>query len=179
MIIYCIRHGETDSNVSGIVSGRSDEGLNERGIAQAAQLNQKLKDEQFDAVYVSPMRRAIQTAEIIVPECQYIIDERLSERDLGDLKNYTISELWDNPLWNSLTEMQTKEGAETFGSGLLRVQDFLDDLKQTFSGDQKILLVTHSFISRCLWALENHITDEKEFAKFLHQNDEIKIYHLH
>ena len=179
MIIYCIRHGETDSNLKGIVSGRSDEGLNEKGIAQAQELNLKIADTKFDAVYVSPMRRAIETAEIIVPEYQYIIDDRIAERDLADLKNYTIDELWQNPLWNSLTEKRTKEGAETFGAGLSRVQDFLSDLKKKYPRENsKILLITHSFISRCLWALEQGVIGNLDYKKFHHKNDEIIIYKI-
>lgn len=189
MIIYCIRHGETDSNAAGIVAGRSDESLNQRGIAQAQKLNQEIADQKFDAIFVSPMRRTIETAEIIVPEYQHIIDKRLAERDISNLKDYTIDALWKMPLWNSTTEMRTEAGAETFGSGLARVRDFLEDLKKRFltpakasasatNPEPKILLITHSFISRCLWALENNITEEKDFAKFLHKNDEIRIYHF-
>lgn len=176
MILYCVRHGETDSNLKGIVSGRSDEGLNEKGIAQAQELNLKIADTKFDAVYVSPMRRTVETAEIIVPEYQYIIDDRLAERDLADLKNYTIDELWENPLWNSLTEKKTSEGAETFGAGLERVQDFLSELKGKYSDDSKILLVTHSFISRCLWALQQGLDKDLDYTKFHHKNDEVIIY---
>lgn len=178
MILYCVRHGETDSNLKGIVSGRSDEGLNEKGIAQAQELNLKIADTKFDAVYVSPMRRTVETAEIIVPEYQYVIDDRLAERDLADLKNYTIDELWENPLWNSLIEKRTSEGAETFGAGLERVQDFLSELKCTYPPTAKILLVTHSFISRCLWAIQQGIDKDLDYTKFHHKNEEVIIYKI-
>ncbi|MBR2659572.1 histidine phosphatase family protein [Candidatus Saccharibacteria bacterium] len=179
MIIYCVRHGETDSNLKGIVSGRSDEGLSSKGIAQAQKINLEIADTKFDAVYVSPMRRAIETAEIIVPEYQYIIDERLAERDLAGLKDRSIDELWQNPLWNSLTEKRTLEGAETFGSGLMRVQDFLSDIKKQFPHHEPtILLITHSFISRCLWAIEQGVKDDLDYTKFHHQNDEVIIYKI-
>lgn len=187
MIIYCVRHGETNSNVAGIVAGRTDEGINQKGIAQAQELNLKLADKKFDAVYVSPMRRTIETAEIIVPEYHYIVDSRLAERDLSELKNYTIDELWQMPLWNSIDEMRTEQGAETFGSGLTRVRDFLADLKAKFPttahastpiNEPTILLITHSFISRCFWFIEKGFDQEADFTKFHHANDEIIIYHL-
>lgn len=180
MKLYVIRHGETLSNLTGIVSGRSDEGLTKNGIKQAQELNQKLEKITFDAVYVSPMKRTIETANIIVPEYQYIIDERISERDLGSLKNRTIDELWKLPLWNSLTEKRTAEGAETFASGLERVEDFLISLRERFSDkkDAKILLITHSFISRCLWAIDRGVSDDLDYTKFHHKNNEIIIYEL-
>lgn len=176
MIIYCIRHGETNSNLKGIVSGRSDEPLNQKGVEQAQEINNRLSDITFRAVYVSPMKRTLQTAEIIIPEKQFIIDERLAERDLASLKNHTIDELWNIPTWNSLQEMRTPEGAETFGSGQVRVRDFLLELKKKYQPNDKILLITHSFISRCLWAIESNITKEQNFSKFSHRNNEIKIY---
>lgn len=178
MKLYVVRHGETLSNVAGIVSGRSDESLTAKGISQAQKVNLWLGDTKFNAVYVSPMKRAIETAEIIVPEYNYEIDERLAERDLGTLKGYTIDELWQNPLWNSLTEMRTKEGAETFGAGMVRVYDYLADVRKKYGDVAQLLLITHSFISRCLWAIENNVTEEKEFAKFSHKNDEVKIYKI-
>ena len=178
MKLYVIRHGETLSNLSGIVSGRSDEGLTEKGIEQAEILNQKIADTKFDAVFVSPMKRTIETADIIIPEYQYIIDDRIAERDLGTLRDRTIDELWQMPLWNSLTEKRTEEGAETFGAGLERVEDFLADLKKQFSDDAKILLITHSFISRCLWAIKQDLSENLDYTKFHHKNDEIIIYDI-
>ncbi len=178
MKLFVIRHGETPSNISGIVSGRSMESLTAKGIKQAQDLNIKIADTKFDAVYVSPMKRTIETAEIIVPEYHYIIDDRLAERDLGNIKDRTIDELWQMPLWNSLTEKRTKEGAETFGAGIERVEEFLADLKSTYKKDATILLITHSFISRCLWKITNNISNENDFRKFLHKNSEIKIYQI-
>lgn len=180
MKLYVIRHGETLSNLSGVVSGRSDEGLTENGIKQAQELNTKLEKISFDAVYVSPMKRTIETANIIVPEYQYVIDERIAERDLGSINNRTIDELWELPLWNSLTEKRTAEGAETFASGLERVEDFLASLKKQFSDkkDAKILLITHSFVSRCLWAIKQGVSEDLDYTKFHHKNNEIVIYDL-
>ncbi len=178
MKIYVIRHGETASNVVGIVSGRTGEGINDNGIKQAQRINQKLAALEFADVYVSPMKRAIQTAEIVVPEYEYIIDERLSERELGELKGYTIEELWEIPLWNSLEVKRTPEGAETFGAGRERVESFLNDIKKKYSDDQTILIVAHSFISRCIWSIANDITDLTAMRNFRHKNETIKIYYI-
>ena len=176
MKIYCVRHGETPSNITGIVAGRSDESLTEKGIAQAQELNKKIGSQHFDAVYVSPMRRTLQTAEIIIPEAKFVIDHRIAERDLGQLKDHTIDELWQMPDWNSLVKMKTDENAETFASGLLRVRDFLSDLKKKFPDDAEILLITHSFVSRCIWAITNGYNEHTDYSKFHHKNDEIIKY---
>ena len=178
MIIYCIRHGETPSNITGIVAGRSDESLTKKGIEQAQELNKKIGSKHFDAVYVSPMRRTLETAEIIIPEANFIVDHRIAERDLGELHDHTIDELWQMPDWNSLVKMKTEEQAETFASGLLRVRDFLSDLKNKFPNNAEILLITHSFVSRCIWAITNGYDENTDYSKFHHKNDEIIKYEI-
>jgi len=178
MILYCIRHGETPSNITGIVAGRSDEGLTKKGIEQAQKLNKEIGNKKFDAVFVSPMLRTIQTAEIIIPEADFIIDHRIAERDLGQLKDHTIDELWQMPDWNSLVKMKTDGEAETFASGLLRVRDFLSDLKKKYKKDAEIMLVTHSFVSRCIWAITNGYDENTDYSKFHHANDEIIKYRI-
>ncbi len=178
MKIYVVRHGVTNSNLAGIVSGRSDEGLNEEGIKQAQIINKKIADLKFADVYVSPMKRSIETAEIVVPEYKYIVDDRLSERELGSLKGYTIEALWEMPLWNSLEKLRTPEGAETFRSGRERVAEFIADVKKKYREDDILLLITHSFISRCIWSLSNDITDMTALSNFKHKNETIKIYYI-
>ena len=64
--ILLIRHGETDWNAEKIFRGRADIELNESGIKQAELLAQYLADEKIVAVYSSPLKRALKTAEIIV-----------------------------------------------------------------------------------------------------------------
>ncbi|MBQ3325530.1 histidine phosphatase family protein [Candidatus Saccharibacteria bacterium] len=176
MKLYVVRHGETDSNVKGIVSGVQDEGINKNGIKQAQAINQKLEGVKFVAVYVSPMARAVETAEIVVPEYKYNVDSRISERELGDLKGYAISELWKNPLWNSLDVCRTPEGAETFLAGYQRVKDFMGELKKKYRKDDKILIVTHSFVSRCIWSVATGIMDMEVHKSFVHKNDEVKVF---
>lgn len=65
MKIYTIRHGETNINHQNRVLGRTDEPLNYTGLKQADQAGKALKDIAFDAVYCSPMKRAMQTGEAI------------------------------------------------------------------------------------------------------------------
>ena len=70
MIIYIIRHGETDWNVLRKFQGRTDIPLNENGRQVAAWTKEGLKDVAFDLVYTSPLRRAKETAQIIVGDRQ-------------------------------------------------------------------------------------------------------------
>ena len=63
--IMLIRHGDTDWNVKEIFRGRVDVDLNETGIKQAQLLSKYLKDAPIGAIYSSPLKRALKTAEII------------------------------------------------------------------------------------------------------------------
>ncbi len=89
MRIWLTRHGQTDWNKERKMQGRTDIPLNGTGIAQAREMRTKLTDAYpgltFDAVYASPLGRAVTTAEIIgdVPEDSIVTDERLTEASFG------------------------------------------------------------------------------------------------
>jgi broad specificity phosphatase PhoE len=63
--ILLIRHGETEWNVAEVFRGRIDVGLNHAGIRQAELLAQYLRKYRIDAIYSSPLLRALRTAESI------------------------------------------------------------------------------------------------------------------
>ena len=65
MKLYVLRHGETDYNKEGIFQGQNNIDLNEEGIKQAQITAKSLENIYFDKVYVSPLKRAIQTAKIV------------------------------------------------------------------------------------------------------------------
>lgn len=63
--IILARHGETEWNVSEVFRGRIDIELNQTGIKQAELLAEYLSDLKLDAIYSSPLKRALTTAEMI------------------------------------------------------------------------------------------------------------------
>lgn len=64
--LYFARHGETDYNRNGIVQGRGvDAPLNERGQWQAEALAQRFTKVPLHAIYASPLRRALETAQAV------------------------------------------------------------------------------------------------------------------
>ena len=85
MEILLTRHGQTEWNLLKKVQGKADIELNEKGVKQAEETRDSLKNEEIDLILCSPLKRAIQTAEIINQgrNIKMIIDERVSERDFG------------------------------------------------------------------------------------------------
>ena len=71
----------------------------------------------------------------------------------------------DKNAWNSLDMDRTPDGAETLAAGLKRVKSFLDEIHSK-DGQKTVLVVTHNFISKCIWILENNI-QSKELINYL------------
>jgi broad specificity phosphatase PhoE len=61
--VYLVRHGQTDWNKSLTFRGRVDIPLNERGHRVAKAIADALKDKSIDAIYTSPLRRSVETAQ--------------------------------------------------------------------------------------------------------------------
>ena len=95
--VLLIRHGATAGNLERRYIGRTDEPLCEEGIRQITALRQKqLKAER---IFVSPMLRARQTAEILFPHQNHTVVEDLRETDFGIFEGKTAAELSGNPAY--------------------------------------------------------------------------------
>jgi len=90
------RHGETVWNVEKIYRGRTDVNLDEVGIKQAELLGKHLSNWELETIYSSPLRRAIDTANIIAryQKIGVHIAEGLIDFDYGE--------------WQSLPEQRAK-----------------------------------------------------------------------
>lgn len=93
MIIYLIRHSMTAGNLKKRYIGRTDEPLCEEGIRY---LEQRMYP-QAERLYVSPMKRCIQTAECIYPGQMAHVVQELAECDFGIFENKNYQELSDCP----------------------------------------------------------------------------------
>jgi broad specificity phosphatase PhoE len=90
----CLRHGATDWNQQGRFQGRTDNFLNEDGIAQARAAARRLQSAPPDRIVSSPLVRAVKTAEIAAAafEREVAIDEGIIECDFGSLEGQSIRE---------------------------------------------------------------------------------------
>lgn len=90
--IIFIRHGKTRGNLRGAYIGRTDEPLCAEGIKE---LEEKVFPE-ADIVISSPMKRCIQTADIIYPDVPKKFFNDLRECDFGDFEGKNYAELNGN-----------------------------------------------------------------------------------
>lgn len=142
-MIYLIRHGKTDKNKANVLQGRSDQPLNDEGIKEAEDAAKKLGSIKFSHVYSSPLRRAVETARILVPGFEPTLDDRLMEMDYGpyegaDLKNPS-PEL--TAFFADFVNTPAPPGMESLKSVVSRLGSFIEDIRH-LSGD--ILISTHA-----------------------------------
>lgn len=169
-MIYIVRHGQTDYNVEGRYGGRIDTPLNEEGRKQAYIIKESLKDIKFNLVYSSPLVRAYETASIIT-DSKIIQDDRLIERDNGDLEGKLKSEIKEIIDFN---DPNTKYNIENIIDFRNRIYDFFNEI--TKYKDKNILIVTHAGVgiyARCYF--EGEPTDN-DYSKYKIKNCEVIKY---
>ena len=85
MIVYLMRHGETDWNKERRLQGRSDIPLNAFGMELAEKTAEGMKESPFDRAFSSPLDRAYTTARIVIGDrpVEVVKDDRLQEICFG------------------------------------------------------------------------------------------------
>ena len=87
-----IRHGMTEGNKYGRYIGKTDQPLCEEGKTDLLTLSYPVPQ----AVFVSPLKRCRETAQIFFPESDLRIIDELAECDFGDFENKNYKELTGN-----------------------------------------------------------------------------------
>lgn len=115
-LFYLVRHGETDWNLQRRVQGSSDIPLNETGRRQAAHTATLLARRSWDAIYSSPLSRAMETASIITGRLG-LGDPRalpgVAERDYGVAEGLTDREIeatW--PGWARVPGQESRDSVK-------------------------------------------------------------------
>lgn len=144
MEIYLVRHGETEWNKEGRYYGHTDIGLTEAGKEQAERVGDSLIRLKFDAVYCSPLARAIDTARLITKE-PLLLDDRLKEQNFGIFEGKTYHDLqmeYADTLkeWNEDYEHFRIPKGESFFDVRTRIDAFVEEL---WEKNGRILIVAH------------------------------------
>jgi alpha-ribazole phosphatase len=133
VVVYFIRHGETKPNHNHTYQGcRIDEGLTEKGILEAIKTRHEFEGKQVDVVYSSPMKRAVETAEVVFGE-KVIQDDGFIERDLGEWTGKTKAYIKENlpeqyAPYQASRDMSSVKGAEPYEQFETRLHTALEHL---------------------------------------------------
>ena len=153
---YFIRHGETEWNAAGRLCGRTDVPLSEAGRRQARLLAARLKPVPFEAMYTSPLRRALETASILGQAIgrESTVDNRLVELSYGSWEGRTYEESnLANPdiyaSWQADPASAAPPEGESGEQLIQRIKPFLADMVQRHPFGN-VMVVCHRTVCRLL-----------------------------
>lgn len=158
-IIYFV-HGTTTDNERGKSTGWADGELSELGIKQAQELKNQVKEKDFELMFCSDLKRAVDSANLgFQGDYQIIIDKRLRECDYGDLTQS------DESLVDYSERINTPfPKGESLRDVERRLQDFINYLKREH--DHKfIALMAHKAPQLALEVLLNGKTWEEAISQ--------------
>jgi broad specificity phosphatase PhoE len=149
------RHGETVWNVEKIFRGRTDVNLDEVGIKQAELLGNYLSNRELEAIYSSPLKRAVDMANIIaryqkigvhVAKCLIDFDygewQSLPEQEAKRLYPTLHNE------WHTSPHKVKMPGGESLEDVRRRAIEVVHDVLSRYQGS--ILLVSHRVVNKVL-----------------------------
>ncbi len=157
MIIYLIRHGETDWNIDLKVQGQKDIPLNDNGINQAQILSDYFENIPIEAIYSSNLIRAYETAKIISKKISkdIIVIPQLQEINMGQ---------WEGNLWddlkieykdfihnweNNLENIPIPDG-ESYGQVQKRILKAFRKIVDNHDLNSQIIIVSHGIAIKVL-----------------------------
>jgi phosphoserine phosphatase len=147
--LYLLRHGESEWNLSGQVQGTKDSELTEKGIEQAKLAANRLKLENIDKIYSSPLKRAKHTAEVVAESIgiESIVDIGLKEMCFGHWEGVLLKEIQkDNAdefmMWKKSPHKFKVKDSESLKEVQERMLNVIKKIKETEDAEN-VLLVSH------------------------------------
>lgn len=138
MIITYFVHGTTTDNEKGLATGWAQGELSEKGIEQSEKLGRLIAEKNFDVVFCSDLKRAIDSAQLaFVDKYQIISDPRLREANYGDFTQKS-GELFKDNLQNYINF--PFPNGESYKDVEKRINDFLEETKNKYN---HIAIVAH------------------------------------
>lgn len=169
--IYLIRHGKTYGNTLGrYIGSRTDEALLDAGKEEL----KKFSYPKADKLYVSPMKRCIETAEILFPEQEFLVVDGLKECDFGEFENKNYQELSDHIAYQKWID---SNGSLPFPKGESREEfkrrccaAFISIVEQEKGKSERIAMVVHG--GTIMAILETYGTPKQSYFDYQVKNGE-------
>lgn len=157
-LFYFVRHGVSEWNAENRLCGRTDVSLSDEGRRQAVRLAERLRGLSPAALYTSPLRRAVETAEIIAAATgvKPIVDGRLIELDYGAWEGMTFAEVMELDAdayraWDADPANVAPREGESGAQALERVAPFLEELASRYRAEREhVVVVCHKTICRLI-----------------------------
>lgn len=149
--LYLIRHGQTESNVAGLLHGATDVPLNPYGLRQAERVALRIQEmTDLHALYSSPLQRALQTAQAIsrLIDLPLHLHPGLAEINFGSIEGATVAELREShpELHERFLDHNDPDvrfpGGESRSEFGNRIESALDDIINAHRG-KRVIVVAH------------------------------------
>lgn len=177
MILYIVRHGQTEWNLKHLVQGVSDIPLTKVGIEEALKLQELVASLDIDVVISSPLSRAKDTAKILIDDKLPVnTDDRIKERDWGMNEGVPIDNVDQIDCWDVILNTNVMQ-IERIQDFMLRVSEFIEDIKKRYY-DKKVLVVTHSAVLRVIHYMLGKIPEDGDLSKINIPNLRILEYEI-
>lgn len=157
MRLILIRHGRTAWNTARLTQGRTDIPLNDEGRLQSARIAARLRDVPITAIYSSPLKRALETAEPIAKahHMKIIVTPLLQEQHFGDWEGLPLDELdtrypKEMAIWRNEPLKSIAPNGEAVQGVLERNLKLMDELNEKYGKIDIIVLVGHTITIRLL-----------------------------
>ena len=154
--VIIMRHGRTEWNRVERFRGRVDIGLDEVGTKQAEVAAKRIREWPISAIYSSPLRRAMDTAEIIAAPLELNVQSMsgIIDIDYGSWQGLSIEQVVarDDNLYSQWVESPYEvkfPGGESFTEARERVASTIGDLIQQHP-KETFVLVSHKVICQIL-----------------------------
>ena len=155
---YFLRHGQINSNLNKVYSGRSDEPLNAQGLKQAAQPAELVSSRSIDRVISSPLARAGQTATVVASanNLKVSFDQAFNEMIFGPWEGLSEARVKQQyplewTLWNSQPHELKLRGRETLDQlqarGIAGMRH-IEAEAESVGKESSILVVSHVAVIR-------------------------------
>ena len=153
--IILIRHGETDWNATEVFRGRIDVELNETGLKQAEMAADYLSGARIEAIYSSPLKRALKTAEVIARPHKLDVNVAIGliDFDFGEWQGLSHREVKNKNKelyaeWVERPERVKMPAGESLEDVRKRAIVVVDDLIHKYEG--AVALVSHRVVNKVL-----------------------------
>ncbi len=154
--VYFVRHGTTDWNKEEIFRGRLDCKLNETGQAEARALAEYFRDIRLQAVYSSPLSRAMETAQAVAEAkaLQVVPHPEFIDIDFGEWQGLPLKEVREKyselyRLWQERPEAIHFPGGENLARVRARAWEGLQKVVREHP-DKTALILSHRVVTKVL-----------------------------
>lgn len=160
MKLYIVRHGETPWNALKKIQGTADISLNEKGRELARLTGEALREIPFDFAISSPLKRALETARLILGDREVPVytDRRIREISFGEMEGTSLLDGTGGKFaedfqlfFHEPEKYRPPRGGESLAAVCERTGDFLTELlRREAYEDATILITSHGCAVRAM-----------------------------